>query len=116
MSRALVVDDDRAVRKALQVNLTKHGIDVTLAETADEALGLLHGAPFDLLLTDYTMPRMTGLDLAQALRAIRPELPVILYSGYTDVIPEPQLGRVAVELVQKPIDPEALLAALTKHL
>ena len=62
------------------------------------------------------MPRMTGLDLAQALRDIRPALPVILYSGYTDAIPESQLGRTAVELVQKPIDPDVLLAALRKHL
>jgi FixJ family two-component response regulator len=69
-----------------------------------------------VLLTDYTMPRMTGLDLAQALRAVHPGLPVIVYSGYTDVIPEADLGAPAIEVVQKPIDQDALLAALTKHL
>ena len=114
----LLVDDEQMVAGFMRELLQGWGLRVTALTSATEARQIFARAPqdFDLLLTDYTMPRMTGLDLARALRAVRPGLPVILYSGYTDVIPESQLGRAAVELVQKPIDPDALLAALRKHL
>jgi len=116
--RVLLVDDEKMVARFMRELLEGWGLKVTALTSATEARHAFTRAPqdYDLLLTDYTMPRMTGLDLAQELRAIQPALPVILYSGYTDAIPESQLGRVAVELVQKPIDPDALLAALRKHL
>jgi CheY-like chemotaxis protein len=114
----LVVDDEQMVARFMRELLEGWGLGVTAVTSATEARQVFARAPqqFDLLLTDYTMPRMTGLDLAHALRALRPGLPVILYSGYTDVIPESGLGHAAMELVQKPIDPDALLAALRKHL
>ena len=114
----LLVDDEQMVARFMRELLQGWGLHVTALTSATEARQAFARAPqdYDLLLTDYTMPRMTGLDLAQALRAIRPGLPVILYSGYTDAIPESQLGGTAVELVQKPIDPDALLAVLRKHL
>jgi len=116
--RVLLVDDEQMVARFMRELLQGWGLHVTALTSATEARQAFARAPqdYDLLLTDYTMPRMTGLDLAQALRAIRPGLPVILYSGYTDAIPESQLGGTAVELVQKPIDPDALLAVLRKHL
>ncbi len=116
--RVLLVDDEQMVARFMRELLQEWGLHVTALTSATEARQAFARAPqdYDLLLTDYTMPRMTGLDLAQALRTIRPGLPVILYSGYTDAIPESQLGGTAVELVQKPIDPDALLAVLRKHL
>jgi len=116
--RVLLVDDEHMVARFMHELLQGWGLQVTALTSAVEARQAFTRGPqdYDLLLTDYTMPRMTGLDLARALRAIRPALPVILYSGYTDVIPESELGDAAVELVQKPIDPDALLAALRKHL
>ena len=116
--RVLLVDDEQMVTRFMRELLQGWGLLVTAVTSATEARHIFTRAPddFDILLTDYTMPRMTGLDLARALRALRPELPVILYSGYTDVIPESQLGDAAMELVQKPIDPDALLSALKKHL
>jgi CheY-like chemotaxis protein len=114
----LLVDDEQMVARFMRELLQGWGLKVTAVTSATEAKQFFTRAPrdFDLLLTDYTMPRMTGLDLAKALRAVRPGLPVIVYSGYTDVIPEAQLGAPPLEVVQKPIDQEALLAALTKHL
>jgi PAS domain S-box-containing protein len=116
--RVLLVDDEQMVARFMRELLQGWGLEVTAMTSATEAKHAFARSPqgYDLVLTDYTMPRLTGLDLAQALRALRPELPVILYSGYTDAVPESQLGRVAVEMVQKPIDPDALLAALRKHL
>jgi PAS domain S-box-containing protein len=116
--RVLLVDDEQMVARFMRELLQGWGLKVTAVTSATEAKQVFTRAPrdFDVLLTDYTMPRMTGLDLAQALRAVRPGLPVIVYSGYTDVIPEADLGAPPVEVVQKPIDQDALLVALTKHL
>jgi PAS domain S-box-containing protein len=116
--RVLLVDDEQMVARFMRELLQGWGLKVTAVTSATEAKQVFKRAPrdFDVLLTDYTMPRMTGLDLAQALRAVHPGLPVIVYSGYTDVIPEADLGAPAIEVVQKPIDQDALLAALTKHL
>ena len=118
LGRVLLVDDEQMVARFMHELLQGWGLEVKALTSAMEARQTFSRAPqdYDVLLTDYTMPRMTGLDLARALRQIRPQLPVILYSGYTDAIPESELGRAEVELVQKPIDPEALLAALRKHL
>jgi CheY-like chemotaxis protein len=116
--RVLLVDDEQMVARFMRELLQGWSLKVTAVTSATEAKQVFTRAPhdFDVLLTDYTMPRMTGLDLAQALRAVRPGLPVIVYSGYTDVIPEADLGAPPVEVVQKPIDQDALLVALTKHL
>jgi PAS domain S-box-containing protein len=116
--RVLLVDDEQMVARFMRELLQGWGLKVTAVTSATDAKQVFTRAPqdFDVLLTDYTMPRMTGLDLAQALRAVRPGLPVIVYSGYTDVIPEADLGAPPVEVVQKPIDQDALLVALTKHL
>jgi CheY-like chemotaxis protein len=116
--RVLLVDDEQMVTRFMRELLQGWGLKVTAVTSATDAKQVFTRAPqdFDVLLTDYTMPRMTGLDLAQALRAVRPGLPVIVYSGYTDVIPEADLGAPPVEVVQKPIDQDALLVALTKHL
>jgi len=116
--RVLLVDDEQMVARFMHELLQGWGLRVHALTSATEARQTFSRAPhdYDVLLTDYTMPRMTGLDLARALREIRPQLPVILYSGYTDAIPESELGGAEVDLVQKPIDPEALHAALRKHL
>jgi nitrogen-specific signal transduction histidine kinase/CheY-like chemotaxis protein len=116
--RVLLVDDEQMVARFMRELLQGWSLKVTAVTSATEAKQVFTRAPqdFDVLLTDYTMPRMTGLDLARALRAVRPGLPVIVYSGYTDVIPEADLGAPPVEVVQKPIDQDALLVALTKHL
>jgi CheY-like chemotaxis protein len=116
--RVLLVDDEDTVAGFMRERLQGWGLDVTALSSAAEARELFTRAPedFDMVVTDYAMPRMNGLDLARALRAVRPALPLILYSGYADSIPEAQLHIAGVELLHKPIDEAALLAALRRHL
>jgi PAS domain S-box-containing protein len=116
--RVLLVDDEDTVAGFMRERLQGWGLDVTALSSAAEARELFARAPgdFDMVVTDYAMPRMNGLDLARALRAVRPALPLILYSGYADSIPEAQLHIAGVELLHKPIDEAALLAALRRHL
>ncbi|MEZ4321391.1 MAG: sigma-54 dependent transcriptional regulator [Myxococcota bacterium] len=119
MSRAriLVVDDDRAVRTALSVNLTKHGLDVTLANSPDDALGLLREAAFDLVLTDVKMPGGTGIDLLMAVKTHWPETEVVVMTGYgsvTDAVAAMKAG--AIDYVIKPIEKSELLVIVDKAL
>ncbi len=81
----LVVDDDRAVRTAIRVNLSKQGWDVSVAEDAEGALKLIAERPVDLVLTDVAMPGRSGMDLLAALRAGFPEVRVIVMTGYGSV-------------------------------
>jgi PAS domain S-box-containing protein len=84
--RVLVVDDEDLVRASTAVMLAELGYDIVEAASAEEALGLLDGpAGFDLLVTDHMMPGMSGVDLARAVRASRPQTRVLITSGYAEV-------------------------------
>lgn len=66
----LIVDDSRAQRKVLQVQLTRWGYDVTEAASGDEAMQLCLAQDFDIVLSDWMMPGMTGLEFCKAFRAL----------------------------------------------
>lgn len=115
--RVLVVDDDRAVRKVLQVNLGKHGMMVTLAENPDEALAALHEAPFDLVLTDVKMPNATGIELLGQIRRAWSDVPVVVMTGYgsvEDAVAAMKAG--AADYVIKPISKDELLVVIDRAL
>ncbi len=117
--RVLVVDDEEMVGEFMGDLLSSWGLQVTIVDSAREALDLAvrDRAPFDLVLTDQTMPKLTGLELAGRLAAARPGLPVILYTGYSENLRSEQLIQARVQaVVKKPIDPPALLALLRRHL
>jgi signal transduction histidine kinase/ActR/RegA family two-component response regulator len=93
--RIMLVDDDAAVRSLAAEMLSDLGYHVVEVESGTAALALLRGdAAFDLLLVDYAMPGMTGVELAAASIALRPDLPVVFMTGYaeTDVL-NPWLSR-----------------------
>ncbi|HHO51089.1 MAG TPA: sigma-54-dependent Fis family transcriptional regulator [Deltaproteobacteria bacterium] len=117
MARILVVDDDRSVRKALQVNLSKQGMQVTLANHPDEALEALHEAPYDLVLTDVRMPGSTGLQLLQKVREAWPDTPVVMMTGYgsvEDAVTAMKSG--AADYLIKPISKDELLVVIDRAL
>jgi two-component system, cell cycle sensor histidine kinase and response regulator CckA len=104
-ARILCVDDDATVLKAYTDMLEDLGYAVTPFEDprlAREEFRLRPDA-FDLVLTDYTMPGFSGLDLARDLHAVRPDIPVVLSSGYmatSDITAAMDAGIAA--FVQKP--------------
>ena len=81
----LVVDDDRAVRQALEINLNKAGFEVRLAHDGQQAIDSLHEAPADVVLTDLMMPGMTGLDLLEQVRQRWSDTQVVLMTGHGTV-------------------------------
>jgi CheY-like chemotaxis protein len=117
--RVLVVDDDDMVASLLEEVLAGWGLEATVIRNPLAAYDWFLRDPnrVDLVLTDYTMPRMTGIDLAQRLTLARPELPVLLYSGYgSDIDPEQAARSGVCALIAKPVEPRRLFEILREHL
>jgi CheY-like chemotaxis protein len=113
--RVLLVEDEPMVRSAHRRLLSSLGYQVTAVADGQEALQALRdaAAPFDLVMTDQTMPRLTGIELAQALRTERPGLPVLLCSGFSDSPEEAAAKEAGVAAcLQKPIDRASLASVL----
>jgi PAS domain S-box-containing protein len=114
----LAVEDQPELAHLLRKLLEPAGYTVTVATQPEQALRhAAAGNPIDLLLTDVIMPEMNGPELARALRASRPDLPVVYLSGYSAAIlgAQGQLEPDSV-LVQKPFNRGALLAAVERSL
>jgi CheY-like chemotaxis protein len=91
--KILVVDDDPLVLMGTVDMLEDLGHDVIQAGSGRDALQLLQdSAGFDLVLSDQSMPQMTGAQLAQRIREQFPELPIVLATGYADLPPELPAG------------------------
>ncbi|MGE5088114.1 MAG: PAS domain S-box protein [Candidatus Levyibacteriota bacterium] len=117
--RVLVVDDEPMVGEFIGELLTTRGLDVTVKSDPVEAALWFAADPdrVDLILTDQTMPRMTGLELAERATTERPELPVILCTGYGGDIGPNELRRHGVAaMLRKPVEPAALTALIASHL
>jgi len=116
-ARILVVDDDRAVRSVLKVNLGKSGMDVTAVEDPFRALELLHEAPYDLVLTDVKMPGATGLELLIKLRAAWPDMPVVVMTGYGSVADAvAAMKNGASDYIIKPVAKDELVLIIERAL
>lgn len=115
----LVVDDERAVRRFCQRSLTQLGYQV---QTRGEALLALDDfkrdpSAFDLIITDQHMPGMTGDVLARRVRKLRPDIPVILFTGFSSELTEEEARKAGIaEVVPKPILASQLTAAIRRVL
>ncbi len=107
--RILVVDDEESVREVAEAMLQVLGLEVVVARDGLEALERFEERPdsIDLVLMDLTMPRMGGAEASQALRALRPDLPIILSTGYLDAA-GPLAERDDLPLLKKPYRREQL--------
>jgi len=98
--------------------LLQHGYEVLCAEDSDEALKIAHrpGHHLDLLIADVAMPGMNGPQLAQRLRALRPNLPVLFMTGLIqeDIVPGTLLSEAG--FLEKPFTPQALAAKIQEVL
>lgn len=108
--RILLVDDDHYVREVTAQMLRELGFGVVVAESGTGALQLLgDGCEIDLLLADFAMPGMNGGELARAVRARLPHLPVLFITGYADLC---ELGLDAFSVIQKPFREEQLASKI----
>jgi len=117
--RILYIDDDELVARTVTQLLTHLGYRVVHRALPSTALELFRTAPqnFDLVLTDLAMPEMPGTQLADEVARVRPELPVLLITGYLDRGQDETVRRTGVrEVLRKPLSPEELGAALRRAL
>jgi len=110
--RILLVDDDVLIAMSSADMLMDLGHDVVEAHSGKEALEQLgDGSGFDLLITDYSMPGMTGADLTVAVRHVVPKLPILIASGYAELPPGVELD---VARLGKPYTQEQLARELDR--
>jgi CheY-like chemotaxis protein len=95
----LLVDDEAQVVQVTSELLSSLGYKVTGRTSAYDALALFLQNPsgYDLLLTDLTMPELTGLELCEKIKAIRKDLPVVLFTGYSEQLPKKAGERAGVD-------------------
>ncbi|MEW6593643.1 MAG: PAS domain S-box protein [Thermodesulfobacteriota bacterium] len=109
--RVLFVDDEEMLVRLAQLALSELGCVVTAVANPLEALELFVAAPerFDLMITDQAMPQMSGVELARKVLALRPELPIILCTGYAAAMSAQAAREVGIsKVVMKPLTLEAL--------
>ncbi|MEW6676652.1 MAG: sigma-54 dependent transcriptional regulator [Pseudomonadota bacterium] len=112
----LVVEDDAPLREALSDTLELAGYTVTTAPDAEEALAWLERGRPGLVLTDVQMPGMDGHALLQAIKAKRPEVPVLIMTAYGQIERAVEAMREgAADYLPKPFEPDRLLAAVARY-
>jgi len=117
--RILVVDDETSVVNVIKQLLERLGYQVTTKNSSIEALELFRAQPnaFELIITDQTMPDMTGEQLAKALIDLRPEVLIILCTGYSPNIDAEKSKALGIrEFIMKPIDKKELAITIRRVL
>jgi PAS domain S-box-containing protein len=110
----LLVDDDPLISNSTAYLLEDLGHEVIEVNSGASALEVLeNGRKVDLLITDYSMPKMTGMQLAYAARELRPELPIVMATGYADL---PTGTSMSIVRLRKPYQQHQLMAEIAKAL
>ncbi len=117
--RILYIDDEELLAEMGRDMLERLGYHVTVRRSSIEALETFRNTPeeFDLVITDQTMPGITGSDLSRRMMQIRPDIPIILCTGYSDLIDERSAKTIGVkEFALKPITKEVIARLIRKSL
>ncbi|MCP3980412.1 MAG: sigma-54-dependent Fis family transcriptional regulator [bacterium] len=116
MSKILVVEDEKSMRDLLAMVLRKEGYDVETVESATEATDVVTGGdPFDLVVSDISMPGLSGLDLLRHCSQTRPDTAVILMTAYgTKQTAIDALNEGAAYYIEKPFDIDEMRAVVRK--
>jgi len=109
--RILVVDDEKDLAHLMERVLAQFGYDAVAMTNSADALAVFRAHPrlFDLVITDYTMPKMTGEQLVAEVRRIRPDIPIILTTGFSERISPERAEALGLNaFLMKPADPKRL--------
>ena len=109
MKKILVVDDDPVIGKSFDRVLSGKGYAVINAESGETALGKLATENYDLVVTDIRMPGMSGLEVAESVRAKQPWMPVLIITGYGSDASEARAKAAGVSVfLHQPVSPEMI--------
>jgi PAS domain S-box-containing protein len=115
----LFVDDELDIITMINQMLSQLGYQTTLCDRSSGALDVFREDPgrFDMLITDQIMPGMTGLELTREVRRIRPDLPVIMCTGYSKTVSEEDIADAGVrEMLMKPVALRQLAESIRRAL
>ena len=108
--RILIVDDEEELVSTLAERLALRGLEIQIATNGKDALKLVRGHDFSVIVADVKMPGIGGLELTAAIKRDNPDLPVILFTGHSSVADaERGMQQGACEYVMKPVDIDVLL-------
>lgn len=111
----LLVEDEEPILDFMEKRLSSYGYEVKKSVNGEEALTLFQAAPeiFSLVIADQTMPKMTGVNLSKQLLEIRPDIPIILCTGYSPLINAARAKEIGIQgFLMKPIESQKLLAMI----
>ena len=115
----MVVDDEEKVAKFLTEMLKSKGCTVTTLNNSKTAMDFFikNKQSIDLVITDQTMPEMTGAELAQQMLSEKPQLPIFLVTGYSEEIDSDKAAALGIkEYITKPLKLSELAEKIQKHL
>ncbi|MFI5349645.1 MAG: response regulator [Elusimicrobiota bacterium] len=116
-ARILCVDDEEVILSAFRKILVLDGYSVDTVETGQEALGLIQTHHYDFVFTDLKMPSMDGVEVVKSVRHMRPDIDVVIITGYATVETAVECMKFgAMDYVQKPFTDDELLAFVKKSL
>ena len=116
--RILLVDDEQIIVELATTILEQLGYNVTPETNSMRALEIFRSNPgeFDLIVTDYTMPEMTGADLSKEIHKIRPDIPIMLCTGFSEKLTAEGARDLGVEFVMKPLSMKQIAESIRKVL
>lgn len=111
----LIAEDEALLRDSLKAVLENQGYDVTTADDGKMACDILAAQDFDCILTDVKMPRLNGLGLVKYAKEFKPELPVVMMSGFSGLPETKEANDIGVAgFLSKPFRKAELSAVLNK--
>jgi two-component system response regulator HydG len=116
-ARVLVIDDEEALRVSVGKIIAKMGHEVDLAATATRGLEKLAGQPYELVLTDFRLPDLDGLDVLERARGLRPGVEVVLFTGFGSIpLAVEAIKKGAYDFVTKPVKRADIERVVTRAL
>lgn len=117
MAKILLVEDDRTFSRILEGFLTKNKYAVQTAYDGKEGIKTFHSSGFDLVLLDYRLPDLTGLEILPELKRSNPTVPVVIMTSFSDIRTAVKAIKAgAYEYITKPVNPDELLVLLKNAL
>lgn len=117
MAAILLVEDDLTFSRILEGFLTKHGFQVTVSNKGKEGFKIFQSRAFDMVLLDYRLPDMTGMDILSGIKESQSTIPVVIMTSFNDIRTAVKAIKAgAFEYITKPVNPDELLMVVNQAL